>query len=173
VLEYDFFFGLIPPMPPPDHARLCNPKYFDHAISLGCILRHGTGTICFWEDDATINRDFISTMNEHLASLPDDWGMFFAGYTRIFDQTGNGLITTARTHHGNQCIVFRDTTIAPLSEAIFTHDIFRHGDGGIDTLFAPWCRDRKIGCYYASKSFVGQDECYSMMTNSMRPARGL
>jgi len=136
--------------------------------------------IVFFEDDAILKPDFKEVMNKHLAELPDDWQVFYAGYNRLHGthtRVSDNILKDVHDVWGTQCVLFRGAGTdwrIELPASIKDHSIFENEvfDGGIDRAINYWCKKNKVPIYFAAKSFVGQGDGTSFIMGCQRGVIG-
>ena len=145
------------------------------------ILKHNAGRdIIYVEDDAIVPPDCRDKMNHHLTQLPYGWGIFVAGYSKLFTPVEHVCadfsrdIITVGKHCGNQCLVIRAGEWQLwLADAILSHDFYNHEQGGFDVGLSSWCKANNVGLFFAAESFVGQCGCVSIITGRWRDVMGM
>jgi hypothetical protein len=179
MLDYEPKFTGEPPIPFGLHGWYGASQHF-------CEIQAkfpGQNIICF-EDDAILKPDFCTVMDRHLAELPDDWRIFAAGYTHIweFPETleGENCVTdnirrNIDSFWGTQCLVVRSCDWRDvLTAEMRNYRFYFHAPGnGHDTCMAKWCRANEIPFYAARQSFVGQGGCVSLISGQFIEQNGL
>jgi len=162
------------------------PYYNNIAYSAGqhcadILMQFANRNIVFFEDDAILKPDFKDVMNQHLAELPDDWQVFYAGTLRLFgpmNYVSDNIIKNVNDVWGSQCVVFRGAGMSwrtELPASIKNHSIFENevSTGGSDRAINYWLKKNKVPVYFAAKSFVGQCGCISLILGYPRNVGGL
>jgi glycosyltransferase involved in cell wall biosynthesis len=140
--------------------------------------------IIYFEDDAMICPDFCEVMNRHLADLPDDWRIFFAGHRangyageHVTDLVlrSNKRCNNTGNFIGTQCVCLRGGEWRDmLTHDMRDHSFFHyHPKRGFDAVFPYWCKAKKIPFYFAAKSFIGQGGCESIILGGISKMAGL
>jgi len=137
--------------------------------------------LIYFEDDAIIYPDFVSTLNQHLAELPENWRIFAAGYksvnrTRMSHRLlSENIACRAQFISGSQCVLLRAGEWRELLTLAFrNHTIYNGGpQWGFDMCLPRWCKENNIPIYFAKESFVGQGGCQSLILNRYQEKSGL
>lgn len=170
-----------------DEEPVCKVKpkelfFLNHPGNYGCdrhfanlLTRNTERDIIYLEDDALISLDFREEMNAHLAELPDDWNIFAAGYSHIWDRVPvSQNIITVGGQWGTQCLVLlKNWWQSQVADAILSHKFYQYGKGGFDVGLSCWCKAHSVKYFLAAKSFVGQGKGRSIITNEVYGVAGI